>query len=258
MHYTTPAQCAAELHSGQADLGLIPIAELTSDLRVVPGCVIASLGEVRSILLLVRNPGERPAAEVLQELRSLAVDTASRSSVAYVRALLQSFYNNKPELHAFPANPLTMLAAHEAALLIGDPALLAREHRPQIEAAVDGPLLWLDVAELWREHTGLPWVAAVWAVRPEALDSSEAEDQLVHDLVTSRNHGLLNIEELVREWAPRLQLSPATVHTYLTHNIHYLLDPYCLRAITYFRRMTAQLDILPPLPRLQLLGDIPF
>ena len=60
LHYTTPAHCARELHSGAADLGLIPIAELTPELAIVPGCTIASLREVRSILLLVKNPDEPP------------------------------------------------------------------------------------------------------------------------------------------------------------------------------------------------------
>ena len=61
-----------------------------------------------------------------------------------------------------------MLQQADAALLIGDPALLALESRDQIEHAV-GPCQWIDLAHEWHTRTGLPWVAAVWAVRPEAL-----------------------------------------------------------------------------------------
>ncbi len=257
VHYTTPARCAAELHAGDADLGLIPIAELTADLAVVPGCTIASLAEVRSILLLVRLRNGQPAAEALRGIRSIAADSASRSSAAYVRILLQRFYNNTPPLLQCPADPLTMLAAHDAALLIGDPALLAREHRAAINASVEAAspdtLLWLDVAQWWREHTGLPWVAAVWAVRPEALTASLTAGQLIADLNNSRQTGAAHIEELVAEWTAKLPLHADIIRIYLTENIHYHLDEACLEAIRLFRRYAAECEILPPLPELHLL-----
>ncbi len=251
VHYTTPARCAAELRSGAADLGLIPVAELTPELAIVPGCAIASLTEVRSILLLVRNRRNLPMAECLQQLTAIATDGASRSSVAYLRVVLERFYGTRPVTLEHPADPLRMLAEHEAALLIGDPALLARERRPEIDAAV-GSLLWLDLAQLWHQHTGLPWVAAVWAVRPESLaPAGVTAAQLTADLNASREAGQAHLEQLVAEWVPRLPLSPETIRSYLTHNIHYRLDAPCLEAIRLFRRYAAELGILPPLPELR-------
>jgi chorismate dehydratase len=256
MHYTLPAACAAELRSGAADLGLIPIAALTPALAIVPGCTIASLGEVRSILLLVRNPSDRTVAEALGEVRKLATDAASRSSVAYARILLEHFHQAKPVYVEQAADPLAMLAGADAALLIGDPALLAREQREAIEAAVDVPLLWLDLAELWRGLTGLPWVAAVWAVRPEALAGAGlTARELTADLNASRDAGLTHVEELVAEWTPRLAITPETIRTYLTRNIHYTLDTECLQAIALFRRLAAEIGALPPLDQLNLLAD---
>ena len=147
-----------------------------------------------------------------------------------------------------------MIAAADAALLIGDPALLAREHRNAIDNASKTPLLWLDLAHLWRELTGLPWVAAVWSVRPESLaPASLTPQQLIADLTASRDAGLAHTEDLVTEWTPKLELSPNTIRTYLTHNIHYTLDPDCLRAITLFRSLAAGINALPPLPTLNLL-----
>ncbi len=254
VHYTLPSVCAAELHSGAADLGLIPIAALTPSLAVVPGCTIASRDDVRSILLLVKNPSRLSTDEALQQVRTLAADTASRSSVAYTRILFEHFHHTHPTFLHQPADPLSMLASADAALLIGDPALLAREHRPTIDAASATPLLWLDLAHLWRELTGLPWVAAVWALRPEALaPAGLTSQQLVADLTASRDAGLSHTEQLVTEWAPRLNLSPETVRTYLTRNIHYTLDPDCLRAIELFRTLAASINALPPLPTLNLL-----
>jgi len=143
-----------------------------------------------------------------------------------------------------------MLATADAALLIGDPALLAREHRTQIDAAAETPLLWLDLASLWHRHTGLPWVAAVWAVRPEAVDNAA---QLAADLNASRDNGLAHINRLVREWTPRIALPPETIRTYLTRNIHYMLDPDCIESIHLFRSLAAKIDLLPPLRTLRML-----
>ena len=258
VHYTTPAQCAAELHAGVADLGLIPIAQLTPELSIVPGCVIASRQEVRSILLLVRCPAGRTRDAALRQIRSIAADSASRSSAAYVRTVLKCFYANEPLVEEQQANPLSMLGQHDAALLIGDPALLARERRHEVEAAVERQtgeqLLWLDLAQLWRELTGLPWVAAVWALRPESLSTGEvAITQVVADLQASRDAGLAHTEELIQEWLPKLPLKEETIRTYLTRNIYYMLDADCLKAITTFRLLAAEAGVLPVLPGLNLI-----
>ena len=254
VHYTTPSICADELNSGAADLGLIPIASLTPNLAIVPGCAIASIDEVRSILLLVKNPDWLSPTEALKRVRTVATDTASRSSVAYARILFEHFHQTHPTYIDFPADPATMLPASDAALIIGDPALLAREHRTAIDNASKTPLLWLDLAHLWRELTGLPWVAAVWALRPESLaPAGLTPQQLIQDLTASRDAGLAHTQQLVNEWTPKLALSSNTIRTYLRHNIHYTLDPDCLRAIELFRTLSASINILPPLPELNIL-----
>jgi len=252
--YTSPAECAARLHSGISDLGLIPIAALTPALAIVPGCTIASLGQVRSILLLVKNPEKLPAREALARVKSVAADVASRSSLAYARILFEKFYAASPDFVEQSADAVAMLATADAALLIGDPALLARAHHAAIEAAAGVPLLWLDLAELWREATGLPWVAAVWAVRPEALTREGiCAQQLIADLSGSRDAGLAHVDQLVAEWSPRIALPAETIHTYLTRNIHYTLDADCIRAIEHFRALAAEINVLPPLKPLPML-----
>ena len=244
IHLTQPSECARQLLAGEADLGLIPIAALTPTLRIVPGCTIASLRQVRSIQLLSRKP--------LTDVRTIAADTASRSSVAYTELILKHFHHIAPTFHPHPADPVAMLRDHDAALLIGDPALLALEQRDAIEA-ITGPLHWHDIAQLWHQHTALPWVAAVWAVRADVALSQREREQLFLDLNTSRRHGQQHIEDLVTEWAPRIALPPPTIRTYLTENIHYLLDDPCKQTIATFRNLAAQHKILPPLPTLPFL-----
>ncbi len=239
VHLTEPAQCARELHEGRADLGLIPVAALTPELRVVPGCTIASLGRVRSIQIVVKGGGG------LEGVRTLAADTASRSSVAYAEVLFRRFVGVAPEFRPMRADLGAMLEVADAALLIGDPALKAYERRGEWPGCE-----WFDVAEVWREKTGLPWVAAVWACRPEAV--SEA-GELIADLNESRVHGCAHVEELVREWVPRIGLPEGVIRTYLTENIHYTLDEGCVEAIGVFRRLAAEVGALPELGKLRFL-----
>jgi chorismate dehydratase len=247
LHYTLPSSCAEELLAGRADLGLIPIASLTPDLAIVPGCTIASLDHVRSIQLIIKKD------HTLETVRTIAADTASRSSLAYAEILFRKFAGNQPTFLPSPADPIAMLEQSDAAILIGDPALLALESREQIEQAV-GPCEWLDLAHEWRTRTGLPWVAAVWAVRPESLTPSHITPaQLTEDLTTSRDHGLSHIEDLVQQWTPRIAISPTTIRHYLTRNIRYTLDNDCLRTIELFRQYAAEIGALPPLPSLRFL-----
>ncbi len=235
IHLTAPAQCAHDLLEDRADLGLIPIAALTPALAIVPGCTIASLREVRSIQLISRLP--------LDQVRTVAADTASRSSVAYAQVLFRHFLHTDPTFLPAPADPEAMLAQADAALLIGDPALLALERRGAIEATT-GPCTWHDIAAEWHLRTGLPWVAAVWACRPRAIADPA---RLIQDLQQSRDHGLANIPSLVEEWTTRIALPPATIRHYLTRNIHYTLDGPCLEAIRLFRQLAAETGTLPPL-----------
>jgi chorismate dehydratase len=247
LHYTQPSLCADEILSARADLGLIPIAALTPDLAIVPGCTIASLDEVRSIQLIVKK------THTLGTVITIAADTASRSSLAYAEILFRKFLNTHPTFIPAPADPVAMLQQADAAILIGDPALLALESREDIEKIV-GPCQWFDLAHEWRTRTNLPWVAAVWAVRPEALSPPNlTAAQLTEDLEASRNHGLLNIEQLVEQWTPRISIPPATIRHYLSSNIHYVLNTDCIRAIELFRQYAAEVDILPPLPHLRFL-----
>ncbi len=247
LHYTKPALCADELLSGSADLGLIPIASLTPDLAIVPGCTIASLDRVRSIQLIIKK------TNTLESVCTIAADTASRSSLAYAEILFRKFLGTHPTFIQRPADPIAMLQQTDAALLIGDPALLALESREHIELAV-GPCQWIDLAHEWHTRTGLPWVAAVWAVRPEALSLGHiTPTQLTEDLTTSRDHGLTHTDDLVKQWTPRIAVPAETIRHYFTQNIHYTLTSDCIQAMELFRQYAAEIDALPSLPILRFL-----
>lgn len=236
--YMVPSECADRLAAGTADIGLVPVASLavTPGLRVLPGCTIASKRRVRSLLLV------RRARQPLARLRTLAADTASRTTIAHARILFHHWGNLSVEYVPMPGDLDTMLDRAEAAIVIGDPALLALEELANREERTGEELVYHDLAEEWRSVTGLPFVSAVWG---STACGGVLDERVAEDLIRSRDHGLQNIEALASEWAARLPLPEDVIHSYFTSNIHYILDEECVEGMRCFFRKAAELGILP-------------
>lgn len=250
IHRSMPSECAAEFAAGAADIGLIPIAAYATipNLAVIPGCTIASVDRVRSIVLVVKHP------DGLAAVRRVAADSDSRTSNAYAQIIFRKFYNRDPEFIPHSPDLNAMLSNCDAAILIGDPALLALEDQAARYKRTGEQLEYIDLAEEWIRHTSVPWVSAFWAVRPQAIyESRISAASIVSDFLQSRDHGMANIEALVHEWTPRLPLSSETIQTYLTRNIHYVLDEACIHGIEVFFRYAAECGVLPPAPHLRFL-----
>jgi chorismate dehydratase len=237
--YTLPSQCAAALCQGAADIGIIPAAAYTTipDLVILPGVAIASLRAVRSILLVSKFPVEK--------IRTVALDTSSMTSVALTKVLFAKFWGGRQTFTAMEPDIEQMLQAHDAGLVIGDPALKVDRSRYRT----------YDLAAEWNRWTGKPFVFAFWAVRQEALQDASPSLDLAAVFQKSRDHGLQreNLDQIVREWAPRLGLREVEVKNYLTDNIHYYLDPPCLDGLQLFYRHARECGALPAAPRLRFL-----
>lgn len=233
--YTIPSRCAQMLAEGSADIGIIPVAAYTTipGLRIIPNVAIAGKNAVRSILLV--------SARSLDKIRTVAVDSSSRSSAALIQVLFAKHWNREVRFAAADPNLANMLEKHDAALLIGDPALQIDRSRYHT---------W-DLAEEWRSFTGKPFVFAFWAVRGGAV----AEDELagVGEVFNeSRDAGLKHVGAIAAEWGPKLKLSPEVVVNYLSENIHYYLDEENIAGMQLFFRYAAELGVLPPAPELRL------
>ncbi len=237
--YTVPSQCAAELQQGSADIGIIPAAAYASipDLAILPGVAIASRRTVRSILLVCKLPLER--------IKTVALDTSSLTSVALTQILFAKWWNRKISFSAAAPELETMLQQHDAALLIGDPALKVDRSR----------YLTYDLAEEWIRFTGKPFVFAFWAVRQAALKDAAPSLDLAAIFQESRDHGLLphSLDQIARDWAPKLGLSQASVRSYLSENIHYYLDADCLEGLQLFYHYGAEIGVLPERPEMHFL-----
>jgi chorismate dehydratase len=240
-----PSECADRLAAGTADIGLVPIAALatTPGLRILPSCAIASKGRVRSLLLVHR------AAHPLTALRSVAADTASRTTLVYARILLHNWGNGDVPFIPLAADLDTMLERADAAILIGDPALMALEERANRFERTGEELVYLDLAEEWRAVMDVPFVSAVWCAAPNSLGApgldSETGDSIANDFIRSRDHGLANIDALVTEWSNRIAISEETIRSYLTTNIHYVLDEECVEGMRVFFQKAAECGALP-------------
>jgi chorismate dehydratase len=242
--YTLPSGCARELEQRTSDIGIIPAAAYTQipGLAIVPGVAIAARRAVDSILLVSKLP--RP------QIRSLALDTSSLTSVALVKVLFAKYWGGKPRFTPMAPGIDRMLSAHDAALLIGDPAL-------QIDRS---PYFVYDLAEQWLQATGKPFVFAFWAVRRGALEGESRGQEISEIFQRSREEGLQpqNLQAISRIWAPRLALSEERVRRYLSENIHYYLDASCLEGLQRFYRDAQECGALPSAPGLDFLAPHPM
>ena len=237
--YTIPSACAAALQAGTADIGIIPAAAYATvpDLVIIPDVSIASRRAVRSILLI----SKKSVDPMWKQVRTVALDTSSMTSVALAKILFAKWLGGARSYKAMAPDLDAMLRACDAALLIGDPALQVDRTR----------YFTLDLAEEWVARTGKPFVFAFWAIRKQALAGRNAA-AIAEVFKKSRDHGLSpkKLEAIAQEWAPRLGLTVEMVRVYLTHNIHYYLDPPCLEGLALYYRLAAEIGALPQAPEL--------
>ena len=198
LSFAIPAECADKLEDGRADVGIVPAVELNRQkLDIIRGCGVACHGAVRSILLISKVP--------FAEIRMLATDSTSRTSVALSRIILSRKFGVEPRHWPQAPHIGKMMEKADAALIIGDTALLLDPVRL--------PFHVLDLGKEWTEMTGLPMVFAVWAAR------AGVPKQDPKPFTDSLRFGQEHMNDIVREWHSKLRLSEALVREYLTRNI---------------------------------------
>jgi len=199
LDFRLPSACADQVAAGAADIGIVPSFELTKqDLEIIPGAGIACHGAVRSILLISRKPAP--------EIRTMAADTSSRTSVELARVILERRYSAAVKSIPHPPDLEAMLGIADAALIIGDPALHIDPARL--------PYHVYDLGAEWGELTGLPMVFAVWAGRPGVVTAEVAQA-----FRASLRYGRERIEEIVAAESAARGFAPEVVREYLTRYI---------------------------------------
>jgi predicted solute-binding protein len=226
LRFDVPSECARLLANGDIDLGMVPsitYLDRPGD-RIVPGVCIGSDGPVASVALYTTKP--------ISEVRTLALDTSSRTSAMLTRILCARSFGIAPTFIPHPPDLAAMLAAADSALLIGDPALFA-DH-----AALGATKI--DLGAAWTAMTGLPFVWAVWSGRSDAV-SAEA----VATLNDAARDGAVHLDEIADAYCAGRPERQAIARTYLHHNLRFALDERAIEGLRTYYREAASLELVP-------------
>lgn len=225
LRYDVPSECARLLHAHEIDVGLIPSIEYLrgpGSYGIVPGPGVVSCGRVASVALYTTKP--------IADVRSIALDTTSRTSVALVSVLCARLFRIAPRFEPHTPDLDGMLARCDAALLIGDVALFVDGRQSTVEK--------IDLGEAWNTLTALPFVYAFWAGWPDAVTPADVEA-----LQRARDEGVAHSDDVARAYYPDSAARQAVASRYLRDNIHYYLGSAELEGLRTFYQYATELGL---------------
>jgi Predicted periplasmic solute-binding protein len=129
-----------------------------------------------------------------------------------------------------------MLAHHDAALLIGDAALVEGVARREVHGTV--PHL-TDLGDAWYDRTRLPFTFAVWAYR----NGRPPSPRLVAKLRAAREDGLGHLADVAADAAPRAGVTPNVMLRYLANFRYHLMPPDRDGLATFARHLEPGIDL---------------
>ena len=223
--YFDPFLLSENLSEGVVDVAPIPSVEFlrTDSYSILPDISISSFGKVDSVILKSRKE--------ITQIKSVSVDSRSRSSTALLRIVLELFLGLKPEyVKREPGNGF--LKGVDAGMLIGNTGLQARH------LSADKSPFTYDLGELWTKETSLPFVYAVMAIKKG--DDNTAEG--CRCLVSTREKGVKLISEIVDIESRKLGLSREQCLTYLQKRIKYDLDGPKIEGLIKYRDLLFELN----------------
>jgi chorismate dehydratase len=243
LRFDLPSRCAALLHDHAIDAGLIPSIEYLRHpgrerYCIVPDVAIASFGPVASVALYT--------ARAIGDVRSIAMDTSSRTSVALTRVLCARAFRIDPDIQASSPDLPLMLDTCDAALIIGDGALLLNHAEVEVGQKIRrGTVQKIDLGETWSRLTGLPFVYAFWAGHAGALDSLA-----VDRLQKARDKGVADPRRVAESYFADQALWDLGAR-YLRDNIQYHLGERERAGLEAFYRYAAELGLVPDVGELR-------
>ncbi len=251
--FASPARCADLVAGGQATLALIPAIELARipDAVALPELCIASRAEVRSVLLVSRKPFE--------EIRSVALDPSSRTSVALARILLGERLGREVyetvKFDSVERAALLSFEGHDAAVVIGDRALqLSRELPHDVTFRY-------DLVSEWNALFGEPFVFALWAGRRSVIEAElggHSGEELQQTLRASLDMGMANLEVIAREASEELSLPYAELFEYFRLALHYEFGQPERAGLDRFYRLAAEYRLIEEEKSIEWLIDPAF
>lgn len=216
-----PAECARKLVSGEADIGLVPVAVISEvpNARVVSSFCIGANGPVQSVTLL----GEVPVTD----MKNIMLDYQSRTSVALLRILAQQYWKVAPVFQQTTKGYERQITGSTGGVVIGDRSLVIRSAFPFV----------YDLAEEWKKMTGLPFVFACW------VSNCELPDNFLMEFNSALSSGLSDLDAVIADWKEQ-SIPPKEMRHYLEHIISYELDAGKKQGMELFLNYLRALDPL--------------
>ncbi len=228
LHAAAPSALIGLLEDDVVDVALcssIDLLNASFDPAWLPVGPLATLGDTKTVRLFSRRP--------IEELASIHVDPDSHTSVMLLRVLLADYWNAAPALTAWTGSE-----APEAQLLIGDKVV---DPRWSEEAWP----IQIDLGEVWRAHTGLPFVFAVWMGRATNATIIQRAGRVLDRQLRLNAHRL---DQVIAGSAESLGWSPDAAADYLSCNIHFQFDQDVHRGLEHFLGRCRALGLAPDRP----------
>lgn len=229
-----PAELNQQLSDGSLDVSAISsiaYPALREKIELIPALGLTTYGPAKSVLLISKNP--------LEQCREVYTSKASSTASTLLKILLHLL---KIEVAVIPLDyPLEQLQEHQGALVIGDEALLASFHHPELTS--------YDLGEIWREQTGRPFVWALWGIHQNAAQESLA---ICEAMIQSRNRGIHHIPFIAEAASLRLRLPNDFLQNYF-QNFQYILNSDALDGLRLFYQFAETLGLIPKSPEVSIL-----
>lgn len=222
------------LANSEVQAALVPVIEYQrlENVSLIPGVCVGSKKEVRSVVLVSK-------LDELAKVKSVALDESSRTSATLVKIIFREFLDSEPVWTNCSPDLDLMLQTNDAALIIGDPAMtFSREERK----------IW-DMASLWRKHTDLGFVFAMWLVRNDAVKTLSRID-----FRGARDEGVAHIDQIVASYLEKIPLTRGELFHYLTENISYEIDDSMDKGLRLYFNLALKHDLIGGVKPLQFVS----
>ena len=229
-----PARSAELLAENRIDAALVPVIEYQRipDVLLVPEVCVGARERVQSVCLVTKG-------EDLKDVRTVALDVSSKTSIALTKIIFREFIGIEPAYRTAKPNVTEMLSDADCALLIGDPALLIPDFgfrnsdSPETtRRAAEHDLRKFDLAETWKDFTGYGFVFAMWMANRDKADAARAID-----FRAARDEGLAHLDEIISNYETEITLPRADFKKYLAENISYSIDDSMRRGLELYHRL---------------------
>jgi chorismate dehydratase len=209
-----PARSAELLRQKRVDAALVPVIEYQriADALLVPNVCVGAKERVRSVCLVTKDAD-------LKDVKTVALDVSSKTSVSLTKIIFREFYDFEPSYTESKPNLEKMLAGSDCALLIGDPSLMIDETKYRK----------FDLAETWKKFTGFGFVFAMWMANAEKVEVAKTID-----FAAARDEGLNHLDEIIANYETEITLTRADFKKYLSENISYTIDDSMRKGLSLY------------------------